>query len=72
MTVESFSEQARGRRLANAACATEEISVMQPLVLDGVAQGARDGFLPRHFLEGLRTPFASDDLIRHLKGKDEG
>jgi hypothetical protein len=36
-------------------------------VLDGIAERARDGFLPRHFLEPLRTPLARDDLIRHKK-----
>jgi hypothetical protein len=39
---------------------------MQPFVLDGVAERARDGLLPRHFLKCLRTPLACDDLIGHL------
>jgi hypothetical protein len=44
---------------------------MEPLMLDGVAQRARNGFLSRDFIEGLRAPFACDYLIGHKK-KDEG
>ena len=37
----------------------------QPLMLDGVAQRARDVFLARHFRESLRPPLAGDNLIGH-------
>jgi hypothetical protein len=67
VAIKGFGEQARGRRFTDAASAAEEIGVMQPLVLDCVAERARDGLLPRHFLKRLRTPFARDDLIRHIK-----
>ena len=38
---------------------------MKPLVLDGIAQGARDGLLAGYFVKGLRAPLARDHLIRH-------
>src|SRR5690349_9189806 len=66
MTIECFRQQARGSCFANAACAGEEISVMKPLMLDGVSQRARDGFLACYFVECLRTPFARDYLVGHL------
>ena len=44
---------------------------MQPLMLDSVAERARDGFLPGDFSEGLRAPFACDYLVGH-KEKDDG
>ncbi len=40
---------------------------MEPLVFDGIAERARDVLLPRHLLEGLRAPFACDDLISHIE-----
>jgi hypothetical protein len=39
---------------------------MQPLVLDGVAERARDWFLACDFIECLWTPFARDYLVGHL------
>ena len=39
---------------------------MQPLMLNGVAESARDWFLACYFVECLGTPFASDYLIGHL------
>src|SRR5215475_1688474 len=43
---------------------------MKPLMLDGVSQRARDGFLACYFVECLRTPFARDYLIGHLSFVD--
>src|SRR6476659_1124270 len=40
--------------------------MMQPLMLNGVAEGPSDRFLACYFIECLRTPFASDYLIGHL------
>jgi hypothetical protein len=40
-------------------------------MLDGIAQSARDWFLPRDFIKSLRAPFACDYLVGHKK-KDEG
>jgi hypothetical protein len=39
--------------------------MMQPPVLDSVAQGARDWFLASDFVESLRSPLAGDYLIGH-------
>jgi hypothetical protein len=39
--------------------------VMKPLMLDGIAECASDRFLACYFVEGLRTPLASDYLIGH-------
>jgi hypothetical protein len=39
--------------------------MMQPLMLDRIAERARNGFLARHFFKGLRAPFASDYLVGH-------
>ena len=41
--------------------------MMKALVLDGIRERARDGFLTRHFIESLRTPFARDYLIGHKR-----
>ena len=42
--------------------------MMESLVLDGVAQSARDRFLPGDFVESLRAPLACDYLVGHKKG----
>ena len=70
MTVEGFGEQASGRRLADAARTAKQIGVMQPLMLDGVPERARNRLLTRHFIEGLGSPFACDNLIRHKKSDE--
>ena len=38
---------------------------MKPLMLDRIAQSARDGFLPGDFVKSLRAPFACDYLVGH-------
>ena len=65
VAIQGFGEQPRGRCFADAARAGKEISVMQPVVLDRVAQRARDRFLPGDFVKCLRAPFAGDYLIGH-------
>ncbi len=42
-----------------------KISVMDSLVFDGVAQGARDWFLTGDFVKSLRPPLACDYLVGH-------
>ena len=64
VAIERFGEQTRGRSFPDAARAGKQIGVMQPLVLDGIAQRARDGLLSRDFFKSLRAPFACDYLIR--------
>src|SRR6185369_5074985 len=55
------------RSFADAARAREQVSVMQPLMLDGIAERARNWFLSGDFVEGLRAPLARDYLIGHLR-----
>src|SRR5678816_1149843 len=50
---------------ADATGAGKQVRVMQSLMHDGVAQRARDRFLPGHFVESLRAPLARDYLIGH-------
>jgi hypothetical protein len=65
MAVQRLGKQTRGGSFANATGAREKIGVMKPLMLDGIAQSARDGFLPGNFSESLRAPFACDYLVGH-------
>ena len=39
--------------------------MMQPLMLDGIAECACDWFLACYFVEGLGTPLSCDYLIGH-------
>jgi hypothetical protein len=39
---------------------------MKPLMLDRIAERARDGFLTCDFVEGLGAPFPRDNLIGHV------
>jgi hypothetical protein len=65
LAIQRFGQQTRGGCFANATRAREEIGVMEPLMFDGIAQRARDGFLPGNFIKSLRAPFACDYLICH-------
>jgi hypothetical protein len=65
MTVESFGKQSRGGGFADAARTREQISVVQTLMLDRVAQRAGDCFLAGYFVEALRPPFACNYLVGH-------
>ena len=56
LAVQGFCQQARGRRLARAAWSAEQIGVPHPPGFQGVAQGARDMFLPDHVFERHRSP----------------
>jgi hypothetical protein len=69
MAIQRLREQTRGSSFADAARAGKKIRVMKPLVLDGVAQCARDWLLSRDFIESLRAPFACDYLVGHKRGK---
>ena len=66
MTVEGLGKQARAGSFAYAAGAGKEVRMMEPAMLDGVAQRACDWFLTRYFVKRLRAPLASDYLIGHL------
>ena len=45
--------------------AAKDIAVRGPILSQGVLQGARDMLLPDHVREGLRSVFASENLIAH-------
>ncbi len=65
MAVERFGQKPCSRGFSDTAGTGKQISVMQPLVLNRIAQGASDGLLARHFIKALRAPFAGDNLIGH-------
>src|SRR5208282_216345 len=67
--IEAFSKDAGDGSLARAARPAEQVSVGDPLLLDGVGQRLRDVFLPHDILETLRAILASDDLITHINAK---
>jgi hypothetical protein len=66
VTVERLCEKTRAGSFAYSARAGKQVRMMEPAMLDGVAQGACDWFLTRYFVERLRAPLASDYLIGHL------
>src|SRR6266511_719539 len=70
VAVQRFGQQARSSCLANAARTRKQIRVMKPLILDGIAQRARDWLLSGDFSKSLRAPFACNYLVGH-KGSDE-
>jgi hypothetical protein len=55
----------RSRGLPYSARAGKKISVVQPPVLNRVAQGAGQDFLAGYIFEFLRAPLARDYLISH-------
>jgi len=65
MAIQRLREQARAGCFTNAPRAREEIRVMEPLMLDGIAESASDWFLACNFVKGLGTPLPSDYLIGH-------
>ena len=69
MTIEGFRKQAGGRGFADAAGAGEQVSVVQAVVFDGVAERTSDMLLPRDLIKSLRSPFSRDYLVRHRESK---
>ncbi len=65
MAIQCLRQQTRGRCFADASGAGKQVRVMQSLMLDGVAQRARDRLLPGHFVESLRAPLARNYLVGH-------
>ena len=51
--------------LTNAACARKQIGMVEPVVLDRIAERTSDVLLAGNFLEVSRPPFSGDNLIRH-------
>ncbi len=71
VTVKGFGDQPRGRGLADAAGAGKKISVMQPAVLNRIAQRLGQDFLPGYVFEFLWAPLARDYLISHKKVRSD-
>ncbi len=65
MAIKRFGQKPRGRGFPDTAGAGKQVSMVQPLVLNCITQGASDGLLAGHFVKALRPPFACDYLIGH-------
>ncbi len=65
LAVERLGEDARDRRLADAARAREQVRVMQPARLQRVDQRLQHVLLPDRVGEGLGPPFARQDEVTH-------
>jgi len=63
--VEGLGQQPGTGRLADATRAGEEEGVVDPLLLDGVDEGAGDVLLAGHFLEVPGAPLACEDQVGH-------
>ena len=63
--VQRHRQDARDRRLADAAMAAEDVAMGDALLRDGILQGAGDVFLADDVGEFLRPVFARQDLIAH-------
>jgi hypothetical protein len=58
LAIEGFGQNTRHRGFANASGASEQISVMQPLLNQGIGQSLHHVLLPHHFGEVARTVFS--------------
>ena len=67
LAVQAARQDARRRRLADAARAGEDERLRDALRRDGVAQRLRDAALADDVIEALRTPFAGENLVGHGK-----
>ena len=63
--VQALGENARQRRLADAAGAGEQVGVVQAVLLQRVAQRPHYVLLPDQAAEIARPPFAGKNLIAH-------
>ena len=63
--VQALGQDARDRRLADAARAGEQVGVVQPPLLQRIRQRLHHVFLPHHLREAARTVFAGQDDVRH-------
>ena len=63
--VDRAGEDSRGGGFAGATRAAEEIGVGDLVLLDGVAQGAHHGVLPRDVVEFFRPPLAIENGTAH-------
>ena len=65
LTAQRPRQDARGRRLADAAGSGEHERLRQAAARERIAQGARHRLLPDDIVEALRAPFPRDHLVRH-------
>ena len=65
--VQRHGQDARDRRLADAAMSAEDVAVRDALLRDGILQRAGDVFLADHVGEFLRPVFARQDLVAHAE-----
>ncbi len=65
--VERLREDARERRLADAARAREQVGVMQAAAVECVRERTNDVLLADERREGFRPPFACENLIGHAE-----
>ena len=63
--VQRHGQNAGDRSFADPAMSTENIAMRNPLLLNGVLQGAGDVLLPNDFRKFLWTVFAREDLVAH-------
>ncbi len=67
LTVEAFGDDPRNGGLAHAARTSEQVGMVQALVVQGIDQGLEHMGLADHFAERARTPFTCKNLITHRK-----
>ena len=65
LAVQGFGKDAGGGRFSRAARPDEKIGVGEPVLGDGVAQGADDVVLTEDVVKSLGAVFAGEDLVVH-------
>src|SRR6266849_9427848 len=65
LAIEAFREDPGEGRLAHTAGPGKQVRVVQPILIQRVAQRLDDVLLPDQRLERAGTPLASEDLVRH-------
>ncbi len=64
-TIEAFGENPRDGGLTHTAGTSEEISVVQAVMIQRINKCLQDMLLPDHFPEHTRAPLARQNLIAH-------
>ena len=65
LAVEGLGQNARARRLSDAAAASEQEGMSHSVQFDGIFQGAGNVALPDDFVEGAWAPLTGEDEVRH-------
>jgi hypothetical protein len=66
MAIEGFAQKSCGSRFADAAGPRKQVRMVQTVVGEGVSERLRYVLLAGDLLEGLRSPFSGNYLVRHL------